>query len=329
MAGASRTHPPRAVAIPAEGDEGLFSQSWFPICLADEVPPGDAKSFSFLDGRVVVFRERGGRAQVLSAYCPHLGADLGVGEVVDGALRCAFHHWCFDARGHCLSTGVGDPPPKAAELFAYPTEEKYGIVWAFNGEDPLWTLPDFPYPSEALAIRSLALEELLPVDPWVLCCNTPDVQHIRALHGIQFDGGDPEVEWTDHSMLYNFSGVHKAGERIDNRVGIYGTSLYYQSTDFAGRWFGFLAPFGLPTPGKVRTFFVVAALREKGTAAEVEAFLDQIVALEREIVREDEGIMRSIRFRPGALTKSDRILAEFFRYLRSYPRAHPGAAFIR
>ena len=315
--------------MPAEGEHGLFSQSWFPICLAGEAPPESAHSFPFLDGRVVVFRDRDGRAQVLSAYCPHLGADLGVGDVRANALRCAFHHWCFDASGRCISTGIGDPPPPGAALFAYPTEEKFGIVWAFNGAEPLWALPDFPFPRETLVFRTLALEELMPVDPWVLCCNTPDVQHIKALHGIQFEGGDPEVEWSDHSMLYNFRGVHKAGEEIDNRVGIFGTSLYYQSTNFAGRWFGFLAPFGLPEPGTVKTFFVVAAQRESGTPEEVEAFLDQVVELERQIVREDEAIMRTIRFRPGTLTKSDRILADFFRYLRRYPRAHPGAAFIR
>ncbi len=324
-----RPTPVVGASIPAEGEDGLFSETWFPVCLSEAVPAGSAKSLGFLDGRVVVFRPAEGSPQVLSPYCPHLGADLGVGEVVDDALRCAFHHWCFDASGRCVSTGVGDPPPPGAHLFRYPTTEQFGIVWAWNGLEPSWELPGFPYATEDLAVRTLVLDELLPVDPWVLCCNTPDVQHIRALHGIQFDGGDPEVEWTDHSMLYEFSGFHKAGEQIDNRVGIFGASLYYQSTDFAGRWFGFLAPFGIPEPGKVQTYFVVAARRDQGSPEEVEAFLDQIVELERQIVTEDEGIMRTIRFRPGTLTKSDRILAEFFRYLRKRPRSHRGGPFIR
>lgn len=324
----SREAPSRGADLPAEGQDGLFSQSWFPICLAEEVVAASAKSFPFLDGRVVVFRDEAGVARVLSAYCPHLGADLGVGEVVDGALRCAFHHWSFDRDGRCVATGIGDPPPSRARLFPFPTREKFGLVWAFNGEEPWWELPDFPYAEDAIVVRALALEEEFPVDPWVLCCNTPDIQHIKALHGIQFAGGDPDAEWTDYSMLYDFKGYHKAGEVIDNRVGIYGTSLYYQSTDFAGKWFGFLAPFGLPEPGRVKTFFVVAARRDMGPPDEVEAFLDFVVDLEREIVGEDEKIMRTIRFRPGALTKSDRLLGNFFRYLRRYPRAHPAAPFL-
>ncbi len=286
-------------------------------------------SVPFLDGRVAVFRGEDGAARVLSAFCPHLGADLGVGDVVDGVLRCAFHHWRFDGAGRCVATGIGDPPPPGAGLFSYPVAEKFGLVWAFNGERPHWELPDFPYPEEELAVRALVLDEEFPVDPWVLCCNTPDVQHIKALHGITFAGGDPEAEWTDHSMLYDFQGFHKEGEAIDNRVGIYGTSLYYQSTDFAGRWFGFLAPFGLPAPGRVKTFFVVAARRDLGPPEAVEAYLDFVVDLERQIVMEDERIMRTIRFRPGTLTKSDRLLGNFFRYLRRYPRAHPAAGYMR
>ncbi len=321
--------PPRGAPLPTEGEGGLFSQSWFPICLSGDVPRASVRSFSFLDGRVAVFRDPQGAAQVLSAFCPHLGADLGVGDVEDGALRCAFHHWRFDRAGRCLATGIGDPPPPRASLFAFPTREKFGLVWAFNGEEALWELPEFPHPEEALAVRTLALEEELPVDPWVLCCNTPDIQHIKALHGITFEGGDPDAEWSEFSMLYDFKGFHKAGEVIENRVGIFGTSLFYQSTDFAGKWFGFLAPFGMPAPGRVKTYFVVAARRDLGTPQEVEAYLDFVIDLERQIVGEDVPIMRTIRFRPGALTKSDKTLGRFFRYLRNYPRAHPAADFMR
>ena len=35
------------------------------------------------------------------AWCPHLGADLSVGQIVDGRLRCAYHHWSFDGSGAC------------------------------------------------------------------------------------------------------------------------------------------------------------------------------------------------------------------------------------
>jgi nitrite reductase/ring-hydroxylating ferredoxin subunit len=323
--------PVRGRPLPAEGENGLFSQSWFPICLASQVSRDEIKGYDFLDGRVIVFRSIDGAAHVLSAYCPHLGADLSVGEIVDGTIRCAFHHWCYDSNGRCVRTAVGDQPPPAARLFRFPTVEKHGIVWAFNGERPSWQVPDFPLPAEELAYRVLELPESLPVDPWVICCNTPDMQHIRALHGITFDGADPHdfVGWTDHSMLYDFAGVHRRGEEISNRIGIFGTSLYYQVTMLEGRWFGFLAPLGLPRPRTSRVFMVVAARRDDGSPEEVEAFLDRVVALETSVVAEDVPVMKTIRFRPGTLTQSDRTLARFFEYLRRFPRAHPSAEFIR
>ncbi|HYC01507.1 MAG TPA: Rieske (2Fe-2S) protein [Candidatus Limnocylindrales bacterium] len=317
--------------IPAEGDGGLFTQSWFPIALSAEIGTSCLRGYDFLDGRVIVFRDAEGTAHVMTAYCPHLGADLSVGDVYEDTVRCAFHHWRYDCTGRCVSTKVGDPPPAAARLYRFRSVEKYGIVWAFNGDDPWWQLPSFPYPDDELTIRAIELPQTLPVDPWVLCCNTPDMQHIKALHGITFETGDPhdQIEWTDHSLMYDFAGLHRRGEQVSNRIGVFGTSLYYQATELDGRWFGFLAPFGLPRPGTSRVFLVVAARRDSGTAPEVEAFLDRVIALEQSVVGEDVAIMQTIHFRPGTLTAADRTLGRYFQFLRSYPRAHPAAEFIK
>ncbi|WP_439815033.1 Rieske 2Fe-2S domain-containing protein [Zavarzinia sp. CC-PAN008] len=338
VAGTPRTLPvaerrgrESARPLPAEGENGVFTQSWWPVCLAEEVAAAQVKGFGFLDGRVVVFRTAAGKATVMSAYCPHLGADLAVGEVVDDTVRCAFHHWRYDATGACVATLIGDPPPPRACLFVFPTIEKYGLIWAFNGTEPHYELPDFPVPHADLEFRTFRIDGSLPVDPWIVCANTPDIQHIKALHGIRFAQEDPhdEVEWTPHSMYYNFTGYHKQGEPIDNRVGIVGTSLYYQHTLFNGQWFGFLAPFGMPSPGETVVYMVVAARRDMGPPEAVGQFLDFISELETQIVMEDWPIMRTIRFAPAHLTKSDRTLARFFQYMRDYPRAHPSAPFIR
>ena len=77
--------------IPAEGEDGLFSQSWFPVCLSTEVPVGTIIGRDFLDGRVIVYRGQDGVARIQSAYCPHLGADLWVGKLVGDRVQCTFH----------------------------------------------------------------------------------------------------------------------------------------------------------------------------------------------------------------------------------------------
>ena len=106
----------------AAGAEG-FHQSWFPVALAGDIGPGRATGRDFLGTRVVVYRDAAGKAVVQGAYCPHLGADLSVGEVVDGQIRCAYHHWRFDGGGRCVDIPAGDRIPPAARIPTYPSAE--------------------------------------------------------------------------------------------------------------------------------------------------------------------------------------------------------------
>jgi phenylpropionate dioxygenase-like ring-hydroxylating dioxygenase large terminal subunit len=317
--------------IPAEGEGGVFTQSWYPVCMSTELGEGKVLGTTFLDGRIVVFRGESGKAQVLSAYCPHLGADLAAGSVVGENIRCAFHHWEYNQEGACMKTGPGDPPPPNACLFRFPTVERYGLIWAFNGEEPLFNLPDFPYPDDELVLRVEEHEEVFPVDPWVICCNTPDVQHIRVVHGFQFDKGDPaeKMELTDYSMMYDFDGVHPTGDRVTFRVGIFGTTIFYQSSVFSGRWYGYIAPFGMPSPGQCKLYYVLAARKSEGDEASRKELLDFAMTVQRQIIADDAQILRGVHFKPGTLTKSDRALAQFIDHLRKFPRAHPSAEFIR
>jgi cholesterol 7-dehydrogenase len=52
---------------------------------------------------LAVFRTADGQLGVIDAYCPHLGANLAAGGVVDGnTLICPFHGWEFDCEGACV-----------------------------------------------------------------------------------------------------------------------------------------------------------------------------------------------------------------------------------
>jgi len=324
---------PDRLALPAEGEGGVFSKSWFPLCLSSDVVPGTVIGRTFLDGRVAIFRGEDGVVQVVSAYCAHLGADLSCGDVVKNELRCAFHHWRYNSSGRCTATGIGDPPPPSARLFRFPTRERWGLVFAFNGEEASWELPDFPYPDHELLLLTEAVPEL-PCDPWVVAANTPDIQHIKVLHSIKLNEADADinVRWTDHSMLYDMSGTHRAGQPISLKVGIYGTNFFAQSGEIAGRWLGVMAPMGIPRPGFTQTFFVIAAHKGTGTAedlAAAKAHAQFGLELERKVLAEDYSVLRRIRYRQGALTKSDKILARFLDYVRKFPRVHPSAPHIR
>lgn len=327
---------PRGQPIPAEGDNGVFSESWFAICPSYEVGPGQIVGKDFLDGRVVVFRDGAGRARVLSAYCPHVGADLSVGEVIDGRVRCAFHHWEFDGSGACVKTGIGDPSPKNACLYEFHSEEKFGLVWAFNGERPWWRIPDFPIPEQELAIDVRYEVPPIPVDPWVVCANTPDWQHIKVVHRVDFDFVDlyDRIEWTDHSMRYSFSGrmFDGTGPEVAYNVGIFGTSIFHLHGTMDGQWYAVMTAFGIPRPGVTQSFFVLCVRKGDGSPESEAAIARQhdfIFRLGKRTTSEDRPILHTIRYTPGALTRADRALARYLEMVRRFPRSHPSADFIR
>jgi phenylpropionate dioxygenase-like ring-hydroxylating dioxygenase large terminal subunit len=62
---------------------------WYFVAYSDELDVGDVKSLHYFGRDLVLFRNESGQAGVLDAYCPHMGAHLGEGGVVDGdSLRC-------------------------------------------------------------------------------------------------------------------------------------------------------------------------------------------------------------------------------------------------
>ena len=108
---AGRPRRLRGRHVPAEGEGGLFSEGWYPVCLSGEVGVGKVVGRPFLDGRVIVYRGGDGVVRVNSAYCMHVGADLSVGKVIDNGIQCPFHGWGYDGAGRCVQTGAPSPGP--------------------------------------------------------------------------------------------------------------------------------------------------------------------------------------------------------------------------
>ena len=318
-----------------EGDNDLFTQTWFPLCRSSDVAPGAVLGRNFLDGRVAVYRTEDGIANVVSAYCPHNGADLSIGKVAGDQLVCAFHHWQFNLSGRCSRTGSNDRVVEGMKLFRYPVQERFGLIWAFNGTEPLFDLPTLGFPDEELAFHSeIPIIDLL-ADPWVFMCNTSDFNHINIVHGITLDKADPsgDIVWHPHGYDYQLGGTFReTGAKIAYEVGIRGTNIFYQMGSVNGEWFAFLYPCGIHRPGTLRSYVVIATRKSNGTPEDdrrVQETLDFAQKLEMDVLEQDVDILNTIRFTRGMFTRSDKALGRFVDYLKSYPRAHPGADFTR
>ena len=326
----------KGMTIPAEGENGVFTESWFPVCMSSEIKTGEIIGRPVLDGRIVIVRGEDGLVSVYSAYCPHLGADLSGGKIVEGRIQCPFHRWEFDVDGWCAKTLVGDPAPKNACLYKFHTVERFGLVWIFNGDEPWWEISDYPVADDELEFATYYDVPPVPVDPWVICCNTPDWQHLIAVHRYKFDYEKlyEKIEWTDHSMEFDMVGNLEdgSGPEIDARFGIYGTSFFRFHGTVMGQWVCALTGFHLLAPGKTQVFYSFGVKKSDGSpeddarVAQTHAMLFQ---LGKAITSDDRPILHASRYVPGSMTVSDRALKKYLTIVRDFPRSHASAEFIK
>ena len=329
-------HARPARRLPAEGDMGLYSQTWYPVCLSAELGEDDIVGRAFLGGRVIAFRDSGGLACVTSAFCAHLGVDLQCATRIDGLVRCPYHHFYYDGSGKAVKIGNGEKPPPAARLFRYPTVERYGVVFAFNGDEPLFELPGFSLPDEEIAFHAFKTPMHFNVDPWVIIAQTPDLNHTQFLHGPEFapQFEIPEMRFTDYSghysvdqdLYFDASGVFR-----ELHANIYGTNIVQLETIINNMWTGGTASLVALGPNSCEAYGINAVKKADVPGQSPEAcqqVLDGLKAMNMQVMAEDQSVYQNIRFVQGTLLEVDRELARYFDYLRRYPRANPGRQFI-
>ena len=292
-----------------------FHQSWFPLALAGEVGSGQVMGRDFLGTRVILYRDATGRAVVQSAFCPHLGADLSVGQVVDGQIRCAYHHWRFDCDGRCVDIPAGDKIPPGARIATYPSAQAWGLIWAFNGEAPWFGVPRIPEAEESELIYETHFRGTRAVDPWVATSNGVDFQHLRTLHGLS--AVDPDAVMVgDHSLEYRIEAPSFVQHGLITGVNTFSQHLAIGDQDL------FMLFSGAPIAHSRSMGFYCFGVRDTGDGRAA-AKLDDLRGFVQRLIGEDAPVLDTIRFRPRVLVASDRHLARFFKYVREFPRAHP------
>lgn len=174
-----------------------YPRGWYRVADADELPPGAVQSITCLGRELVAFRglDRG-QVHVLDAHCPHQGAHLGVGGVVDGdGLRCPFHAWAFDGDGQLCHVPGDQKQPRAA-ITSWPTREVDGMVWIWFDPAEPGTDPDYePERQPEIDRGDLVFRGSLDwgtVDMHLVefAENSVDFQHFGPVHGAM------RVPWT-------------------------------------------------------------------------------------------------------------------------------------
>jgi phenylpropionate dioxygenase-like ring-hydroxylating dioxygenase large terminal subunit len=106
---------------------------------------------TFLNEKVVLFRNDRGQVGALEDCCCHRAAPLSRGEISGATLACGYHGLKFDVNGQCVEVPGQPEVPAGAKVRSYPVHEKNNVVWIWMGEaakaDPA-KIPDMPWLSD-------------------------------------------------------------------------------------------------------------------------------------------------------------------------------------
>ncbi|WP_119153253.1 aromatic ring-hydroxylating oxygenase subunit alpha [Caldimonas tepidiphila] len=106
--------------------------AWYVACTPDEI---DEKPLGrkICGEPIAFFRGADGKAAAVEDFCPHRGAPLSLGKVVDGKLVCGYHGLEMGCDGKTIAMPGqrvrGFPP-----IRSFPVIERYGFIWIWPGD---------------------------------------------------------------------------------------------------------------------------------------------------------------------------------------------------
>jgi phenylpropionate dioxygenase-like ring-hydroxylating dioxygenase large terminal subunit len=162
-----------------------FENQWFVIALSEEIKPGKKKATKLFGQDIVIWRKQDNSLAAIDARCPHMGASLAVGRVVDDAVECPYHGFLYDSAGTCIKTPLRSEEaliPRTLCNRSYAVADKAGWVFLFWGEtaDATKEIPFFDEVNEPL-VHTHTIKEW-PVSFSRFIENTVDVAHLGTVH---------------------------------------------------------------------------------------------------------------------------------------------------
>ncbi len=209
---------------------------WYAVAMSNALKAGESMPASYFGEELVLFRTQSGKAKVLNAICPHLGAHLGYGSSVKGeSLACPFHGWEFNGDGICTDVPYAQQmPPRVADgkqcIRNYPVVEMAGAIWAWyhpEGAGPLFEIEDVAELSDRQSWSEPTVTEWrinAPVQE--MGENAVDKAHFETVHNIaEMPASDIRTEGHRRTSImdmrqasYNEDGTRNEDELMDRNI---------------------------------------------------------------------------------------------------------------
>ena len=302
-------------------------QGWYAVALAEEISTDKPYGCDFLGGRVVVYRRADGDPVVLSARCPHMGADLSLGVVVGDDIQCTYHHFCFGTDGACTSIPSEGKIPSSARVSSYPAAESLGLIWAYLGEIPLFPPPTIRDYDESDLLFKAKRTNIFEVEPWLSIGNTFDFMHLRYVHGLDFQITPEEVRYVDdHHIELEIPFVSPETGAFEQRIRVTGTNAVSFQTVTDHTTIGLFT--STPIGTTAQTYYIAAVPKDPSVPSkELEKRLAEQQTFGDDLLIDDARTLTGIRFKVGSLVADDRAMVTFLQWVNNFPRALPSDAF--
>lgn len=177
----------------------MIKAAWYVIAREDEVRDAPLE-VTLCERELVLWRPQGAGGEVCAivARCPHRGANLARGEIIEGCISCPYHGWRFDSQGACVhipSRPKHEPIPAGFKTPSVTLRSQQGLIWA-------WADPDREPDHDPPTLAALSQPKLHTF--WVSrqvktsfvwwVDNMLDTTHVPFTHAASFGGAPDELE---------------------------------------------------------------------------------------------------------------------------------------
>ena len=188
--------------------------AWYVACHSGEI---DDKPLGrrICNQAIVFYRGGDGAVTALEDFCPHRGAPLSLGRVIEGKLVCGYHGLEMGCDGKTIAM-PGQRVRGFPAIRSYPVVERHGFVWVWPGDAALadaatipaceWAdNPDWAYGG---GLYHIACDYRLMVD------NLMDLTHETYVHATSI--GQKEIDETP--SITRTDGDHVTTSRFMNGI---------------------------------------------------------------------------------------------------------------
>lgn len=162
---------------------GKFIPGWYAVLPSNQLltcnKPLAITRFSLL---IVLWRQANNEVVALLDRCPHRGAKLSLGKIVNNCIECPFHGFQFNHQAQCAYApefAKALPGLMARSFSAY---EAFGMIWIYFGKNcTLFSYPELAKLDQRFATKS-RLERVWH-SPVSYCIeNQLDYTHLKFVH---------------------------------------------------------------------------------------------------------------------------------------------------